>query len=79
MGATALIAVNGSAKITALGYLFVIFPVLTGALIMLVVAPVFNNVTKDRKHPTDERFTKTMNRMFMRKKKIRAVSRTAEQ
>jgi len=68
-GATALIAVIGSAKIKSLGYIFVLFPVLSGSLIMLVVALVFNNMTKNRKYPTDERFTKTINKMFMRKEK----------
>ena len=67
-GATALIAVTGSVKIKALGYGFVVFPVLTGALIMLVVALIFNNITEDRKYPTDERFTKTITRMFKRGK-----------
>ncbi len=67
-GATALIAVTGSVKIKALGYGFVMFPVLTGALIMLVVALIFNNITEDRKYPTDERFTKTITRMFKRGK-----------
>lgn len=67
-GATALIAVTGSVKIKALGYGFVVFPVLSGALIMLVVALIFNNITEDRKYPTDERFTKTITRMFKRGK-----------
>lgn len=33
-GATALIAVSGSAKIKALGYLYVFFPVLSGSIIL---------------------------------------------
>jgi CBS domain-containing membrane protein len=69
-GATALIAVTGSVKIKALGYGFVVFPVLTGALIMLVVALVFNNITEDRKYPTDERFTKTISKVFVRGGKL---------
>ncbi len=50
-GATALIAVNGSAKISELGYVYVIAPVFTGALILLLVALVFNNITKKRHYP----------------------------
>ncbi|MCD6013444.1 MAG: rane protein [Flavipsychrobacter sp.] len=74
-GATALIAVTGSAKIKSLGYVFVLFPVLTGAVIMLVVGLVFNNMTKDRKYPADERFTKTINRMlFMRRARVRVAA-----
>lgn len=50
-GATALIAVTGSTKIKALGYLYVIYPVLSGTLILLLIALIFNNLTKDRKYP----------------------------
>ena len=55
-GATALIAVIGSEKIKALGYLYVLSPVLSGSLILLLAALVFNNLTKNRKYPNDERF-----------------------
>lgn len=57
-GATALIAVIGSEKIKHLGYWYVVSPVLTGCLIMLAVALVFNNMTSYRSYPTDRRFTK---------------------
>ena len=57
-GATALIAVTGSAKITALGYWYVISPVLSGVLILLLVALVFNNMTPHRRYPTSRRFTR---------------------
>jgi CBS-domain-containing membrane protein len=50
-GATALIANIGSEKIKALGYFYVISPVLTGVLILFVVALVFNNISKTRKYP----------------------------
>ena len=50
-GATALIAVIGSAKIHNLGYLYAIFPVGAGAFIMLIVALLVNNVTKSRRYP----------------------------
>ena len=42
-GATALIAVIGSAKIKALGYMYVLSPVLSGIMILFLVALVFNN------------------------------------
>ncbi len=50
-GATALIAVIGSHKIHSLGYLYAIIPVGAGALIMLVVALLVNNISKNRKYP----------------------------
>lgn len=51
-GATALIANIGSEKIKALGYVYVLSPVLTGVIILLVVALIFNNISKTRKYPT---------------------------
>lgn len=56
-GATALIAVTGGAKISTLGYMYVLSPVLSGSLILLVVALIFNNMTPSRKYPTTNRFT----------------------
>ncbi|WP_163338816.1 HPP family protein [Desulfopila sp. IMCC35008] len=50
-GATALIAVIGSAKIHNLGYLYVVLPVGIGALIMLVIALLVNNIPKKRSYP----------------------------
>jgi CBS-domain-containing membrane protein len=50
-GATALIAVIGSQKIHDLGYLYAIIPVGLGALIMLVVALLVNNIPAKRKYP----------------------------
>lgn len=50
-GATALIAVTGSEQIKQLGYGYVISPVFSGALILLVVAVVFNNLTMNRHYP----------------------------
>ncbi len=66
-GATALIAVIGSAKIKALGYMYVLFPVLSGCIILLIVALVVNNMTSYRKYPTDKRFTDTIKRIFVKK------------
>ncbi|MCB9202388.1 MAG: HPP family protein [Flavobacteriales bacterium] len=50
-GATALIAVVGTEKITSLGYVYVFSPVLVGALILLLVALIVNNSTKNREYP----------------------------
>ena len=66
-GATALIAVIGSEKIKALGYFYVLSPVLTGSLILLVVAFIFNNMTSHRKYPIDRRFTNSIKRVLFKK------------
>ena len=50
-GATALIAVLGSEKIYALGYLYALIPAGTGACIMLVIALLVNNIPKTRRYP----------------------------
>jgi len=50
-GATALIAVIGSDKIHALGYMYVVVPVALGAIIMLVVSLLVNNIPKNRRYP----------------------------
>ncbi len=50
-GATALIAVIGSEKIHDLGYLYAIIPVGAGALIMLAVALLINNIPRSRRYP----------------------------
>ncbi|MGV3586481.1 MAG: HPP family protein [Adhaeribacter sp.] len=55
-GATALIANIGSSKITALGYFYVLSPVLSGAVILLLVALVFNNITPRRKYPLNKKW-----------------------
>lgn len=62
-GATGLIAIIGEDKIQSLGYLYILSPVLTGTLILYVVALVFNNITPNRCYPTNTKFT-----MFVRKK-----------
>lgn len=48
-GATALIAVIGSAEMQSSGYWYVLSPIATGALIMLVVALVVNNLSSNPK------------------------------
>jgi CBS-domain-containing membrane protein len=50
-GATALIAVIGSAKIHALGYMYALVPVTAGAFVMLVVALIVNNIPAKRQYP----------------------------
>lgn len=47
-GASALIAVLGSEQIHQLGFEFVVRPVLTGVIIMLLVALMINNLSSDR-------------------------------
>lgn len=50
-GATALIAVTGGPKIYALGYLYALFPALSGALVMLLAALLANNLPATRRYP----------------------------
>jgi CBS-domain-containing membrane protein len=50
-GATALIAVIGSQRIHDLGYFFAAVPVGLGALLLLVVAVLVNNIPKHRRYP----------------------------
>lgn len=63
-GATALIAVIGSEKIKALGYLYVLSPILSGVAILLVVALVFNNVTSHRRYPLNKHWYKWWRRRY---------------
>lgn len=67
-GATALIAVTGSTQIKALGYLYVIFPVLLGTLILFFTALIFNNMTTNRQYPSHKKFTHFKKTIFNRKK-----------
>lgn len=57
-GATALIAVIGSDKIKALGYMYVFSPVLIGVLILLLTALIFNNMTSSRTYPSHSTYHK---------------------
>lgn len=50
-GATALIAVIGSERVHELGYWYVLLPVLIGAMIMLLVAVLINNLSPYRRYP----------------------------
>ena len=50
-GATALIAVIGSDRIHALGYHYIFFPILCGAIVLLMVALIINNLsTNPQRH-----------------------------
>lgn len=50
-GATALIAVVGGPKIHALGFLYAFLPAGAGALVLMLVALLVNNLSKNRKYP----------------------------
>ena len=50
-GATALIAVIGSEQIHSLGYLYALIPAGLGALVMLIVALLVNNISSSRRYP----------------------------
>ena len=50
-GATALIAVIGGESVHNLGYLYVAMPAALGAMVMLVVALMVNNIPKNRRYP----------------------------
>jgi CBS-domain-containing membrane protein len=50
-GATALIAVIGSAKIHNLGFWYVLMPATVGPLILLAVALLVNNIPASRRYP----------------------------
>ena len=50
-GATALIAVIGSPQLHELGYSYALFPVARGAIILLIVALIINNLSKNRQYP----------------------------
>jgi CBS domain-containing membrane protein len=68
-GATALLAVIGSEKIKALGFMYVLSPVLSGVLILLVVALIFNNVTSLRTYPSGGRLKKILWRSLVKNNK----------
>lgn len=50
-GATAFTAVMGGSAIQNLGYWFVLFPVITNALVMVLLAVVINSAFKWRRYP----------------------------
>lgn len=66
-GATALIAIIGSEKIKGLGYIYVISPILTGVIILLMVAMVFNNISSKRSYPRNKHWYKVWKRKYLKK------------
>ncbi|CAM3453457.1 HPP family protein [Zobellia roscoffensis] len=68
-GATALIAVIGTAKIKSLGYFYVVSPVLAGTVILFVTALIFNNMTKHRSYPVNSRFIRSIRDRVGRRKR----------
>lgn len=50
-GATALIANIGSEQIKGLGYGYVLYPVLSGVVVLLIVALLVNNLPRGRNYP----------------------------
>lgn len=50
-GATALIAVIGGDSVHTLGYFYVLVPVGLGAIILLTVALLINNIAQNRRYP----------------------------
>ena len=66
-GATALIAIIGSEKIKTLGYWYAFSPILSGAIILYLVALIFNNMTPNRKYPTSNRFTRTLKNILIKR------------
>ncbi|MCF6132022.1 HPP family protein [Flavobacterium wongokense] len=62
-GATALIAVTGSAELKNLGYWYVVSPVLVGSMILLLVALFFNNITSNRQYPVHKKFSEVRKRI----------------
>jgi CBS-domain-containing membrane protein len=50
-GATALIAVIGGSKVHSLGFLYALVPAGAGAVILLLVALLMNNLSKNRRYP----------------------------
>jgi CBS domain-containing membrane protein len=64
-GATALIAIIGSARIKALGYWYVVTPILSGVMILFIVALVFNNLTPHRSYPRNKRWYRIWDRKYL--------------
>lgn len=68
-GATALIAVSSTGKIPELGYWYVLSPVLSGCIILLITALFFNNMTSNRSYPNHNRFQKLLRKKQTHKMK----------
>jgi CBS domain-containing membrane protein len=63
-GATALIAIIGSPQLKALGYWYVLVPVLSGVLILLLVAVIVNNVAATRHYPANKYWYRVWDRRY---------------
>jgi len=68
-GATALIAVIGSTKIKSLGFFYVLNPIASGVMILLIVAMIFNNITPSRQYPANKHWYKIWRRRYLKKKR----------
>ncbi|ATL75914.1 HPP family protein [Chryseobacterium piperi] len=68
-GATALIAVTSSGKIPELGYWYALSPVLSGCVILLLVALFFNNITPNRSYPNHSRLKRLLKKKHEHKMK----------
>lgn len=66
-GATALIAVIGSEKIKSLGFFYVLSPIASGVVILLIVAMIFNNITANRQYPVNKHWYKVWRRRYLKK------------
>jgi CBS-domain-containing membrane protein len=64
-GATALIAIIGSSKITSLGYLYIVSPIFSGVLVLFIVALIFNNITAHRSYPLNKGWYKIWKRKYL--------------
>ncbi|MFD1874370.1 HPP family protein [Hymenobacter bucti] len=63
-GATALIAIIGSPQLKALGYWYVVVPVLVGALLLLLVAVVINKLAPSRHYPANKNWYRFWQRSY---------------
>lgn len=63
-GATALIANIGSPKIQQLGFFYVLSPVLSGVIILMIVALLCNNATSHRSYPANKDWFKFWKRRY---------------
>jgi len=73
-GATALIAVSSGTKIASMGYWYVLSPVLSGCTILLLVALIFNNITKNRHYPVKKSRLRRSRRQHLKNRFAKASS-----
>jgi CBS-domain-containing membrane protein len=59
-GATALIAVIGSDKIKSLGYWYLLSPVLSGVIVLLIVSLITNNIYQNSIYPIEDSWIKKL-------------------